>query len=226
MEHGFAHLRPRGQQVPWQRLRASFPGGTVRPVLPICLNQPAGLYWSDFERSVSKRVPCSTSRQLPIVFSLIALGLTASGISAADPTVFSVSTQASPAPYSSWQAQYFTDSQRNDLSISGWNADPDGDGISNGLEYLFNFNPIAGIFPAEAAAMPRVTPQQPSTNVITYRRRIGVGAKLLFSVSRPCAGGTTEISRCKSPHLGHNSRVSVAVAPTCAVNRPRELAIK
>jgi len=127
----------------------------------------------------------SPARLIRRLCAIVAICLTAAGLARGDgpsiPNFVAVSNPNSAAPYSSWQGQYFTDSQRNDLSISGWNADPDLDGITNGLEYVFNFNPITGITPAEAAAMPHVTNQQPLTNVITYRRRIGVDAKLLFS---------------------------------------------
>jgi hypothetical protein len=145
---------------------------------------------------------------------------------AADPTAFSVSTQASPAPCLSWQAQYFTDSQRNDLSISGWNADPDGDGISNGLEDLFNFNPIPGIIPAEAAAIPRVTPSNRRSTSSPTAAELAWAPNSFSQLVAHVPEAQRRLAGVKSPHLGHNSRVSVAVAPTCAVNRPRELAIK
>ena len=46
-------------------------------------------------------------------------------------------------PYLSWQAQNFSHAELTDPAISGDNADPDGDGISNLAEYAFNLNPRA-----------------------------------------------------------------------------------
>ena len=40
--------------------------------------------------------------------------------------------------FSNWQSQWFTAAES---AISGFNADPDGDGLSNGLEYAFARNP-------------------------------------------------------------------------------------
>ncbi|MDQ6912599.1 MAG: autotransporter-associated beta strand repeat-containing protein [Verrucomicrobiota bacterium] len=46
-----------------------------------------------------------------------------------------------PATFTDWQNSHFTPQQLNDPSISGANADPDHDGLSNLLEYAFNTDP-------------------------------------------------------------------------------------
>src|SRR4051812_3059174 len=55
-----------------------------------------------------------------------------------------------------WQTAYFTPAQRGDPNISGWSADPDGDGIRNGLEYYFHTNPLNGISVADQPLLPQV----------------------------------------------------------------------
>ncbi|WOO43280.1 hypothetical protein [Rubellicoccus peritrichatus] len=47
-----------------------------------------------------------------------------------------------PMPFQEWLEQYFTESERNDVLISGDDADPDLDGISNLLEYAFQGLPL------------------------------------------------------------------------------------
>jgi autotransporter-associated beta strand protein len=43
--------------------------------------------------------------------------------------------------FASWKTQFFTQQQLNDPAVSGDQADPDADGLSNLLEYAFNTNP-------------------------------------------------------------------------------------
>lgn len=45
------------------------------------------------------------------------------------------------ATYTSFQSQYFTVGEQGNPAISGPNADPDKDGVSNLLEFAFNLNP-------------------------------------------------------------------------------------
>src|SRR5690606_16680231 len=40
-----------------------------------------------------------------------------------------------------WQEVHFTEDERSDPLISGLNADPDGDGLGNGLEFAFAADP-------------------------------------------------------------------------------------
>ena len=108
------------------------------------------------------------------------------GNAAAETYLDNVSLAPAPLPYSAWQSLYFTQSQRNDLSVSGWTADPDRDGIPNGLEFYFNTNPIAGMSQADAAALPQLTVLTGSYAgdvSLTYRRRIGAGGTIVGSFS-------------------------------------------
>lgn len=50
-------------------------------------------------------------------------------------------TFAGGGPYEDWRAQYFTAAELADPAISGDDADPDGDGIPNLVEFAFNLNP-------------------------------------------------------------------------------------
>lgn len=52
-----------------------------------------------------------------------------------DPTVLPAES------FAAWQTLYFSPAERTDARIGGPNADPDGDGISNLLEYAFNLDP-------------------------------------------------------------------------------------
>ena len=55
-----------------------------------------------------------------------------------------------------WQTANFTLAQRNDSNYGGWTADPDVDGIRNGLEYYFHMNPNAGIPAQDQPGLPQV----------------------------------------------------------------------
>jgi len=62
---------------------------------------------------------------------------------------------ASALTFPEWQAEVFSAGELADPAISGANADPDGDGNQNLLEYAFGLNPHvsdqAGSFPASAS---------------------------------------------------------------------------
>jgi uncharacterized protein DUF642 len=98
------------------------------------------------------------------------------GNAAADPVIDTVSvTLQPPRSFSRWQTSYFTVSQRNNPSISGWSADPDKDGYANGLEYFSHTDPLAGILTTESPSLPRpsITTSGPSKFLtFTYRRLI------------------------------------------------------
>ena len=79
--------------------------------------------------------------------------------------------------FGDWRIQYFTAAQLSDANISGWNADADHDGMSNGAEWFSNLNPASGLSAAEAAALPRVAKTSAGFFeylTFTYRRRIGL----------------------------------------------------
>ena len=78
--------------------------------------------------------------------------------------------------FSSWQSANFTFAQRNDPNFGGWSADPDVDGVRNGLEYYFHMNPTAGIPAADVPLQPRIglISSNGSTYLtFSYRRLMG-----------------------------------------------------
>jgi hypothetical protein len=94
----------------------------------------------------------------------------------ADVVIDTVSVAPVTPSFILWQAGHFTADQLNNPQISGWAADPDQDGIANGLEFFFNTDPLAGITSADAGSIPRVAVEQSNSSLIatfTYRRLIG-----------------------------------------------------
>jgi hypothetical protein len=73
------------------------------------------------------------------------------------------------SPYQMWQQNNFTAGELADPTISGDNADPDGDGMPNLMEYAFNLNPKA----ADLGCVPQSSIQDFSGTqyqVITYNQ--------------------------------------------------------
>jgi hypothetical protein len=94
----------------------------------------------------------------------------------ADIVLDSVSVAAAPPTYSEWQTTHFTAGQLGNEQICGWSADPDSDGIPNGLEYYCHGDPLAGIPSSDAASLPRVTIEGPPSAqflTCTFRRLLG-----------------------------------------------------
>lgn len=94
----------------------------------------------------------------------------------ADVVVDSVSVAPVPPTYSDWQTVHFTAGQLGNEQICGWSADPDADGIPNGLEYYCHGDPLAGIPNSDAASLPRVTIEGPPSAqflTCTFRRLLG-----------------------------------------------------
>ena len=81
-------------------------------------------------------------------------------------TTSAVNVTVTLTPLNSWLGQKFG-ANAGDPAIAGLDADPDGDGLKNLLEYAFNSNPLAG----EAAVFPTVGFD--GVNVtITYQRNL------------------------------------------------------
>ena len=94
----------------------------------------------------------------------------------ADLMLDTVSILPLPPSFGQWESSYFTTAQMNDPTVSGWNADPNHDGVPNGLEYYFHLNPMAAPTTAAQSALPRVGLMTSGTsNYITfsYRRLLG-----------------------------------------------------
>jgi len=90
--------------------------------------------------------------------------------------------------FKNWGNTYFTASQLNDPNVSGWNSDPDSDGLSNGWEFFFNFNPSKSMSPSERKAMPKGAIQtigESSYFTFTYQRRLlgWIGGPIKVSIS-------------------------------------------
>jgi hypothetical protein len=98
------------------------------------------------------------------------------GNAGADLMLDNVSILPQPPTFSQWQTGYFTLAQRNDPNYGGWSADPDVDGIRNGLEYYFHMNPTAGIPVSDQPSLPQVglMLDGPATYVtFSYHRLLG-----------------------------------------------------
>ena len=58
--------------------------------------------------------------------------------------------------FNSWATQWFTPTQLADPTISGPNATPENDGVTNLTKYFFDVNPAEVMTPADIAALPAV----------------------------------------------------------------------
>ena len=85
-------------------------------------------------------------------------------------------TPVASLTFADWQAAHFTPSQLNDPQISGWSADPDFDQITNGFEFFFNTDPLAGITVPDSSLIPQTAIEMFDSApylTFTYHRRIG-----------------------------------------------------
>jgi len=94
----------------------------------------------------------------------------------ADVMLDTVSILPQPPTFAQWKNANFTAAQLNDPNITGWSADPDADGIGNGLEYYFHTNPTVGIATADQHCLPQVGLSSDGTNTyvtFSYHRLLG-----------------------------------------------------
>ncbi len=99
------------------------------------------------------------------------------------------------APFEAWRFANFTASQLADATISGANADPDGDGMSNLLEFFTGGNGQSGDAP-------------PATSVTVQ------GGKLFFNVRRHEAAADLEMKVWESDDLVGWTRTPELILPT------------
>ena len=89
--------------------------------------------------------------------------------------------------YDQWVQAYFTPDQIADSTVAGFGADPDGDGVPNGLEYAFNLDPTF----AEPAVMTAGTGLR-GLPLIQLENIAGVGPRLTVEfVRRTATSGAT-----------------------------------
>ena len=106
------------------------------------------------------------------------LAATGQEVSSLIPVYFGVETwqiPSEPAPatgYEAWKLASFSSTQAADPMVSGLDADPDGDGANNLMEYAFNGNPlIPGV--AGKPQMENLTEGGQEYLAIRYQRRKG-----------------------------------------------------
>jgi hypothetical protein len=88
----------------------------------------------------------------------------ASGTAGGTPGVLEASTRLT---FADWQETVFSAEQLDQPEVSGFDADPDGDGIANGLEFVFSNSPSvrnAGVIQTETSG---------NGVVIRYQKRVG-----------------------------------------------------
>ncbi|MEK7949355.1 golvesin C-terminal-like domain-containing protein [Luteolibacter soli] len=77
------------------------------------------------------------------------------------------------SPFSGWQAAHFSVAQLDDVNISGENADPDGDGITNLMEYFAGYDPL--VQQASFVSSGKMAVEGVDYFSITYPRAPGTG---------------------------------------------------
>ncbi len=93
-------------------------------------------------------------------------------------TQMPIQTIASGTDFSNWQAQFFTEQQILDPTISGPDADADGDTLSNRFEFLAKLNPVDG-----TSSLNFDFSTEPNETLIIGPLYTGVDWKLEFSSS-------------------------------------------
>ena len=85
--------------------------------------------------------------------------------------------------FDAWAHAYFTPDQLSDSSVSSFDADPDADGVPNGLEFAFNLDPTC----AEPATMTAGTGLR-GLPLVRLEDIAGVGPRLTVEFVRRTAG--------------------------------------
>ncbi len=108
------------------------------------------------------------------------------GITGLDPTVLPAES------FGTWSHLYFTPAQLADTTVSGPDADPDGDGVSNLLEFAFNLDPTfagpvgmtaeTGLRGLPLVRLETVAAGAQRLTVEFVRRTAGSGAGLTYAV--------------------------------------------
>ncbi len=100
-------------------------------------------------------------------------------------------SELAPESFVNWEHLYFTPDQLTDATASGPNADPDGDGVVNLLEFAFNLDPTfpePGVMTAGTGlrGLPLVGTQPASGGgsrlTVEFVRRIGSGSGITYVV--------------------------------------------
>ena len=86
--------------------------------------------------------------------------------------------------FAAWERAYFTPGQLADAAVAGPDADPDGDGVPNLLEFAFNLDPTC----AEPAVMTAAAGLR-GLPLIRLESIAGVGPRLTVEFVRRTAGG-------------------------------------
>ena len=81
--------------------------------------------------------------------------------------IFLSASAAHSLTFSEWQAAHFTTAELADPAISGPNADPDGDGRANLIEYAFGLDPLVADQDASTSAI------GPNGLTLTYPEVVG-----------------------------------------------------
>lgn len=97
--------------------------------------------------------------------------------------------------FAEWQTQFFNAAEQADTAISGVNADPDGDGISNLLEFFHGLNPRIAATAADRNALPQIG-VEPATGTplfltLTFRQGLRAGASATELQVSPTLGSGT-----------------------------------
>lgn len=69
----------------------------------------------------------------------------------------SLSVGLTPTTLGPWRETFFTEAQLSDPAYSGWDADPDGDGLANWVEAVFGFSPVAAEATLARQNLPKAT---------------------------------------------------------------------